>query len=293
MVPSSHYKPNNFSLSGFIQLTRFWNLLIIVFAQYFTASFLINSARNVSYYLLHKELFLLSLSSVLIAAAGYIINDYYDVKIDLINKPHRVVVGKVLKRRVAMAAHTILNFTGIGLGFLLSWQIGAINFVSALLLWLYSNQLKRMPFIGNFVVAILTGLSIYIIEIFFRSGNLLVVAYALFAFVFTLIREIIKDMEDLKGDATFGCRTLPVVYGLRKTKNVIYVLSLAFLTGLSFLAYIFVGKEMTLFCLLLIVPLSFLAYKLSRADTVKDFSYLSNYCKLIMFLGILSMILFK
>lgn len=293
MVPSSRYKPHNFSFSGFIQLTRFWNLLIIVFAQYFTASFLIDSAKNITYYLLHRELFLLSLSSVLIAAAGYIINDYYDVKIDLINKPHRVVVGKVLKRRVAMVAHTVLNFTGIGIGFLLSWQIGLINFTSALLLWLYSNQLKRMPFIGNFVVALLTGLSIYIVEILFQSGNILVIAYALFAFAFTLIREIIKDMEDLRGDATFGCRTLPVVYGLRKTKNLIYILSLAFLTGLCLLAYVFVGEEMTLFCLLLIIPLGFLAYRLSIADTIRDFNYLSNYCKVIMFLGILSMIIFK
>lgn len=293
MVQSSRYKPHNFSFSGFIQLTRFWNLLIIVFAQYFTAFFLIDQEKEVLYYVLNEQLFLLSLSCVLIAAAGYIINDYYDVKIDLINKPDRVVVGKVLKRRVAMAAHTVLNITGIGIGFLLSWKIGAINFGSALLLWLYSNQLKRMPFIGNLAVALLTGLSVYIVEVLFRSGNIIVIAYTLFAFAFTLIREIIKDMEDLKGDATFGCKTLPVVYGLRKTKNIIYLLSIAFFLGLCTLAYIFVGKGMTVFCITLIVPLSFLFYKLSKADTIKDFNYLSNYCKVIMFLGVLSMVIFK
>lgn len=293
MASSYKSKPHTFSLSGFIQVTRFWNLLIIVLAQYFTAVFLVNHGRELYYYLSDIRLFLLSFSSVLIAAAGYIINDYYDVKIDLINKPHRVVVGRILKRRVAMVAHSVLNFMGIGLGFVLSWQIGVINLACALLLWLYSNQLKRMPLVGNLSVALLTGLSIYIVDVLYQSGNLMVIAYALFSFSFTLIREIIKDMEDLRGDATFGCRTLPVVYGIRKTKNFIYGLSIAFLGGLSFLSYAFVGREMTIFCLGLVIPLGLLSYKLAQADTIKDFNYLSNYCKVIMLLGILSMIIFK
>ena len=291
--PSNTKPPHNFSLSGFIQVTRFWNLLIIVLAQYFTAAFLVNEGRELLYYLKDVRLFLLCLSSVLIAAAGYIINDYYDVKIDLINKPERVVVGRILKRRVAMVAHTVLNFLGIALGFLLSWKIGVINFGCALLLWLYSNQLKRMPLVGNLAVASLTGIAIYVVDLLYNSGNLMIIAYALFAFLFTLIREIIKDMEDLRGDATFGCRTLPVVYGIRKTKNIIYFLSIIFLAGLCFLAYIFVGTGMTLFCLGLVVPLGILAYTLASADTVKDFNYLSNYCKVVMLLGILSMIIFK
>lgn len=293
MASSQNLRPHTFSLSGFIKVTRFWNLIIIVLAQYFTAVFLINEGKDLIAYLQDIRLFLLSLSSVLIAAAGYIINDYYDIKIDLINKPKRVVVGRILKRRVAMVAHTVLSLTGVGLGLVLSWKIGVINFFCALLLWLYSNQLKRMPFVGNFAVALLTGLSIYIIDILYQSGNLMVIAYALFAFSFTLIREIIKDMEDLKGDATFGCRTLPVVYGLRKTKKIIYALSVAFLAGLCLLAYIFVGKAVALFCLGLVFPMGLLAYMLSKADTVKDFNYLSNYCKVVMLLGILSMIIFE
>lgn len=293
MALDFHYNPRKFSLLGFIQLTRFWNLLVIVFAQYFTALFLIDYSKGPLFYLLDKDLFLLSMSTVVIAAAGYIINDYYDVKIDLINKPKRVVVGKVLKRRVAMAAHIVLNIIGISLGLLLSWQIAAINFGAALLLWLYSNQLKRMPLIGNIAVALLTGLAIFIVDILFKSGNNMVVAYALFAFVFTLIREIIKDMEDLKGDATFGCKTLPVIYGLRRTKYIIYAFFVLFLIIFCFMAYIFIGMEMTFFCLGMIIPMGFLTYKLSLADTIKDLTNLSNYCKVIMFLGILSMIIFK
>ncbi|MEQ8573165.1 MAG: geranylgeranylglycerol-phosphate geranylgeranyltransferase, partial [Fulvivirga sp.] len=201
MVSETHSKPTNFSISGFIQLTRFWNLLIIALAQYFTAYFLLSNSSLV----FSKEMALLSFSTIIIAAAGYIINDYYDVKIDLINKPKRVVVGRILKRRVAMIAHTVLNFIGIGIGLHLSWKLGALNFLCAFVLWLYSNQLKRIAFLGNLSVALLTGLSILIIGLFFEPDNILIMAYSLFAFAFTLIREIIKDIEDLKGDSSFGC----------------------------------------------------------------------------------------
>lgn len=281
-------KPANFSISGFVKLTRFWNLVIIALAQYFSAIFLLGGFQIVY----SKQLFLLSLSTILIAAAGYIINDYYDVKIDLINKPKRVVIGRVLKRRVAMILHTLLNFIGIGLGLFLSIEIALLNFVSALLLWAYSNQFKRMVLVGNLSVAFLTGLSIYIVAFHFDPYNSYIIAYSLFAFFVTLIREIIKDLEDLKGDSTFGCRTLPVAYGLRTTKLVIYLATVLLLISLSMLFYFFIDEYITIVSLSLIIPFGFLFYKLSKADTVKEFNYLSNYCKFVMLAGITSMILF-
>ncbi|HMP98744.1 MAG TPA: UbiA family prenyltransferase, partial [Cyclobacteriaceae bacterium] len=151
-----------FSFPAFLQLTRYWNLLIIGLAQYFTAIFLIdkNAWRDIN-------LFLLSSATIMIAAAGYIINDYYDVKIDIINKPEKVVVGKKIMRRVAMLAHLLLSGAGVLLGWYLSVWIGAINAFSALLLWLYSVNLKRLPFTGNFLVALLTALSICIVEVYY------------------------------------------------------------------------------------------------------------------------------
>lgn len=292
MAFSKNNKPANFSLKGFILVTRFWNLLIIVLAQYFTAIFLSLPGKDNLEVLTDIRLFILSLSSVFIAAAGYIINDYYDVKIDLINKPDRVVVGRILKRRVAMVAHTTLNFIGIALGFLLSLEIGIINFITALVLWFYSNQLKRIALVGNVAVALLTALSIYVLNVLYQEDNYLVIAYALFAFTFTLIREVIKDMEDAKGDLTFGCRTFPVVYGIRKTKYFLYVIGIAFLLGLTIMAYTFIGIEMAAFCLLLLIPIAILGYKLYQADTTRHFNQLSNYCKLIMLLGIISMVFY-
>lgn len=289
---SSYAAHTGYFMLGLLKVTRTWNLLIIVLAQYGAALFLASGERSFNDIFFDKRLFLLTLSSILIAAAGYIINDYYDVKIDLINKPRRVVIGKVLRRRVAMFFHVLFSFTGIVIGFFLTWKIGLITIFSVGLLWLYSNQLKRLPFVGNVSVALLTGFSIYVVHFIFPAGHTLIIAYAAFAFSFTLIREIIKDMEDVKGDTAFGCRTLPVLYGIRRTKWVIYGLSVLFVLTLFLLSYNYVGRNLAVFSATLVVPLAYLWWRLNRADTVREFGFLSRYCKLIMLIGILSMALF-
>jgi len=230
------------------------------------------------------------MSTVIIAAAGYIINDYYDVKIDLINKPERVVIGKEVARRYALLLHSVLSMVGIGLGFLLSWEIGVINFFSVFLLWWYSNDLKRQPFIGNFVVALLTGLSIFMINVLYPGRQSLVTIYSLFAFAMTLVREVVKDMEDLKGDNTFGCKTLPITWGIRKTKWFLYLLLLLFFVSVVQINLIFRELPMPYFFIFLFGPLLLLLVRLIRADTKKDFYQLSQWCKVILLLGIASMV---
>jgi 4-hydroxybenzoate polyprenyltransferase len=281
-------KPETFASRTFIEsmlkLTRFGNLVIIALSQYFTAGFLIGMDT-----LNDPTLFLLSISTIAIAAGGYIINDYYDVKIDYINKPDRVVIGKNITRRYAILFHVMLSAFGIVVGAYLSWRIGAVNVVSVFLLWLYSNSLKRLPFIGNLTVAFLTGLSVYLVELFYRSGNSLVAIYALFAFFMTLIREVIKDMEDLKGDNSFGCKTLPIIWGIRKTKILLYVILIIFAGVVIMMNQLYRALPFKYHLVFLFVPLLWLLYRLIRADMKKDFTRLSIFCKVIMMLGILSM----
>ncbi len=269
---------------SFARLTRVWNLVIIALAQYLTAAFLIS--YNAVW---DPRLFMLSLSTVLIAAGGYIINDYYDVKIDLINKPERVVIGKSITRRYAILYHTLLSMAGVLLGLLLSWKIAAVNFVSATLLWWYSNNLKRQPFIGNFVVALLTGIAIWLVDSLYKTGHMLIITYASFAFFITLIREIIKDMEDLRGDQTFGCKTLPIVWGMRKTKYFIYLIVAIFLVTVMTLNFYYNNLPMQYFVVLLFAPMTWFLIRLATADTRKDYAWLSGFCKIILVLGIFSM----
>jgi len=282
-MKSGHFLRRSF-LESLLKLTRFGNLIIIALAQYFTAGFLIGMHT-----LNDVKLFLLSVSTTAIAAGGYIINDYYDVKIDYINKPDRVVIGKNITRRYAILFHIVLSFIGVALGFYLSWRIAAVNMLSVFLLWLYSNNLKRLPFIGNFTVAFLTGLSVIVVDIFYRTENSLVVIYALFAFFMTLIREIIKDMEDLQGDNTFGCKTLPIVWGVRKTKILIYIILMVFAATVVLLNQLYRALPFKYHLVFLFLPLLWLLYRLIRADMKKDFTRLSTFCKVILLLGILSM----
>jgi 4-hydroxybenzoate polyprenyltransferase len=269
------------------RLTRFWNLAIIALAQYFTAYFLFNQRQAV---FTDIWLFLLSGSTILIAAAGYIINDYYDIKIDLINKPDRVVIGKTITRRYAILFHTVISFLGVAAGLLINWKVGALNFVCAFLLWLYSNNLKRLPLIGNVVVAFLTGLSIFMLVFLYNQYLPFVVVYSLFAFFMTLIREVVKDMEDMKGDTTFGCKTLPIVWGIRKTKSFVYVIVVIFSILVLWLDYQELKISWIYFIPLLFLPMSVLVFRLIKADTKKEFYQLSQLCKIIMLLGIISMV---
>jgi len=273
--------------SGFVEsllkLTRFGNLVIIGFAQYFTAAFLIGR-----YTIYDFRLLLLSISTVLIAAAGYIVNDYYDVKIDYINKPDRVVIGKSITRRFAILFHVVFSAIGILIGFYLSLTIAAINILSVFLLWLYSNNLKRQPFVGNLVVALLTGTSIYVVDMLYRTNSSLVLIYALFAIFMTLVREIIKDIEDLKGDNTFGCKTIPIIWGIRKAKVFIYIILAMFSVSVIVLNKRYDILPYQSYLLFLFAPLGWFVFRIYQADTRKDFSWLSTFCKVLMLVGILS-----
>ena len=271
-------------LHSLLKLTRVGNLIIIALTQYFTAGFLIGMHTLNDF-----KLLLLSVSTILIAAGGYVINDYYDVKIDYINKPDRVVIGKIISRRYAILFHVLLSTTGVALGVYLSLGIGLVNAVSVFLLWLYSNNLKRLPFIGNVTVAFLTGLAVIVVDLFYRTNNSLIIIYALFAFFITLVREVIKDMEDLKGDNSFGCKTLPIIWGIRKTKVLLYIILVAFGGTVVILNQLYRALPFKYHLIFLFVPLLWLLYRLIRADMKKDFTRLSIFCKVIMLLGILSM----
>ena len=271
---------------NYLKLIRGFNLFMVALTQYLTAIFLVAGAENWYQILTDKGFFLLVSTTVMLTGAGYLINDYYDVKIDLINKPQRVIVGKDLKRRWVIAGHTLLNLGSVAIGFSLSISIGIINFLASFLLWLYSNQLKRLPFIGNLVVAILTGTTLILVSEYFGDNKYLIACYAVFAAFITLIREIIKDMEDMKGDERFGCKTIPIIYGIPKTKKIIYVIAAAFLVTV----FLMISHISMIFPITLTLALIFLIFGLAKADTVKAFSRLSTLSKIIMLLGVISMV---
>ncbi|MFN9590293.1 MAG: geranylgeranylglycerol-phosphate geranylgeranyltransferase, partial [Bacteroidota bacterium] len=262
------------------------------------------------------QFILLVVASVLIAAAGYIINDYFDLNIDQINKPEKVVVNHGVSRRWAIFWHMLLSLLGffctvLALSPFHFWYLIFANLICIVLLWLYSTNFKRQLLIGNVVISLLTSWVILIV--FFSKSPIslqsvtspdqaairlfrLTMLYAAFAFVISLIREVLKDMEDRVGDQQYGCRTMPIVWGLQASRVFIYVWIIV-LAGTLLLLQVYViayGWWLSIaYCLLLIVlPLLRILQKLSTAQTQQDFHRLSSWVKWVMFTGILSMLFF-
>ena len=276
-------------------LVRWPNLLMMLLCLALTRAGLLLPAEPAAAVLLAPGFLLLVLSALLVAAAGYIINDYYDVKIDAINRPDRLVVGRVVRRRHAMLAHLLLSGAGVGLAGWLSPLLGLVTLGSALLLWGYSARFKRVALVGNVSIATLTGALVLLPELQLQTRLPGVWVYALAAFLLTVVREIVKDVEDMRGDAHHGCRTLPLVLGVAHTKWIAGF----FLACLGLLTVGAAGRLLSLghwplagwLLLLVLLPLAALSRLLWRADRRPHFRHLSHWCKAIMLAGVLSMAL--
>ncbi|MCR5887403.1 geranylgeranylglycerol-phosphate geranylgeranyltransferase [Hymenobacter sp. J193] len=280
-------------LRELVQLVRLPNLLLLALCMVLVRVGLLHRHMPAAS-LLDVRFALLLLSTLCVAAAGYIINDYYDVKIDAINRPDRLVVGRAVNRRHAMLAHLLLTGIGMLVSGALSPLLGLVHAASGLLLWGYSVRLKRMALVGNLSIAALTAASVLTPELQLRTGVSTVWVYALAAFLLSVVREIIKDVEDMRGDAEHDCRTLPIVAGVARTQWVagFFLLLLALLVSGAVWQSVQLGWWWLAAWLLVLVllPLAALARLLARADRKAHFAQLSLWCKLIMLAGVLSML---
>ncbi len=277
-----------------LRLLRPLNLLLMVLAQVLVQACLLYPTQPwvaVSW----PSFWLTVCSTVAVGAGGYAINDYYDVKIDAINRPRRRVVGRgALTRRRTMIVHMVLSTLGVALGVAVGWAVGAIAAGSALALWAYSAQLKRRLLVGNLVVAALGGAMVLVVEVAARTQSRAVWAYAGLAALLTLIREIIKDAEDVRGDTRFGCQTLPIVAGLPRTRLVLYAL-LGLLAAVLLVVMVRRPEAWRFngfLVLTVLLPLGLLTAWLRRADRRLHFARLSALGKLLMLAGTLSMLLY-
>ncbi|HSV88792.1 MAG TPA: geranylgeranylglycerol-phosphate geranylgeranyltransferase [Bacteroidales bacterium] len=299
----------------FLKLFRWHNLLMVVLIMYLFRYFIIQplvTAAGFELVLRGIDFFLLVLSVILITAAGYVINDYFDLRIDRINKPERVIVGRHVSRRSAIIAHWALNSISVILGFYLAWRIkfwplAPVIAMVPLLLWSYSFWLKRSFLIGNLTVALLAGLLIPLVwiveckaadfdqgyQLYSASWSFFVLVYSLFAFFSTLTRELVKDMEDFTGDQRAGCKTLTVVAGLEKTRNVVIALLTFIILSLAvYSVFLISDTHITLaayFLVAVILPFAATLYFTCKAFGSLDFKLIQSLLKIAMLTGILSM----
>jgi 4-hydroxybenzoate polyprenyltransferase len=316
-------------IPAFFRLVRWPNLLFIAVTQVlFYYCILVPVFKEFQSLTILNPLtfFMIVAASVLIAAAGYIINDYFDLNIDRVNKPEKLVVDKVIKRRWAILWHLLLSAAGLILTAIVCFQLmdwhaflaGFINFLCIAALWLYSTTYKRKLLIGNILISLLTAWTILILYVISLRSWFSVkimpeakhnydlactrlfkfaILYAGFAFIISLIREVIKDMEDMEGDAKYGCRTMPIVWGIPASKMFVavwIVVLVAALIIVQFYVLQFNWWWSAAYCAaFIILPLLWILRKLYQAQVQSDYHRLSSAVKAVMLTGILSMIFFK
>lgn len=292
----------------FFKLIRVQNLLMI-FATQFLVKYFLFEPFNIATSLDGFYFFLLVISMVFLAAAGNIINDIYDIQTDAINKPAKQVIGKKISESTAYNWFFTFNILGVGIGFYLSNLVSqpiftALFILPSAFLYLYATRLKRTVLVGNLVVSIMVAMIIVMVGIFDlipaitpqnrltqRTLLLILIDYAIFAFLLNFLREMVKDQEDIKGDYNAGMNTLPVILGREGTNKIIFFVALLPFTGILYYIYVYLSGNISAvvyFIFLILTPLLYFMVKILPAKTTTHYRHLSLVLKIILAAGLLS-----
>ena len=294
--------------------------MIVLITQFLVWYCLIYNSSNYLGFLSVVYFMPLAYSTLMITAAGYIINDYFDIKIDVINRPEKVTLGKKIPLRKAILAHVFLNIGGLLIAAIVAFEQHHLEWLwvqalSITLLWFYSTHFKKQFFIGNIVVALLTAMSIIVLVVYDPSLGMhyklmyylqpqppikaewMCYGFAFFAFMLTLMREIVKDMEDFKGDAEEGCVTMPIQKGLDFSAKAVKGIGFIALLILGYFSIYFIKTGLialgTYTLLFIILPLIAWCFYLSKKNTTLHYHSASKWLKIIMLLGISSLIIYN
>jgi 4-hydroxybenzoate polyprenyltransferase len=309
-------------ITAFLRLVRWPNLVMIALTQVLFYVSLVQPLYEKGIYTTFSNMLfpLLIIASVLIAAAGYIINDYFDLNIDQVNKPERTVIDKQIKRRWAIVMHIGFSFIAILISFYIdlrstTFWLGFSNIICAFLLFGYSVTLKKKLLWGNILISALTAWVVMVcflcyyrtfhcpscdgpfLDIYNQRFIRISFLYAGFAFVISLIREVVKDLEDIEGDKRYGCSTMPIAWGIPASKMFVAVwliVLIGMISVVQFYVLQFGWYWSAVYCILLIIfPLLWILRELYKARMPKDYHRVSTAIKLVMMAGLLSMIFFK
>lgn len=251
-----------YKLLSLFSVVRGYNILMITLAQYLASIYILAPDRPLRKVVLDLNLFLIVTASALVIAAGYIINNFYDAEKDLINKPTKSMLDRLVSQRFKLTTYFILNFLAVLAASYISFR--AVLFFSAYIfgIWLYSHKLKRIPFVGNLVSATLAIAPFFVVFVYYRNFETVIFVHALYLFLLILAREVIKDLENMAGDMAQGYKTIPILFGPKVAKGVIaflivltlvptYLLINTFDVGYMFLYFMAAGILLVVFLVLL------------------------------------------
>ena len=272
-------------------VVRGYNIPVIVLAQYLSAIFILAPEKRALEVILDKNLFLIVLLSALTIASGYIINNFYDSKKDLINRPNKSMLDRLVSQKTKLQVYFSINFIVFLLAFFVS--IRAVLFFSCyiFLIWFYSHKLKKIVVIGNLTASLLAVLPFFAILLYFKNFYHVIFAHATFLYLLILIREMIKDLENIKGDIANDYQTIPVIFGENFSKKIITFLTISTIIPIYFLIEIFEVGYMDIYFYVSMIILIFFLQKLWKSETKSDYLKLHNILKFIVVSGVFCIVL--
>ena len=292
MSPIDKQKSIFFKFLSIFSVVRIYNILIIVLAQYLTSIFIL-SDKKLFDVIFDFNLFLLILCSSLSIASGYIINNFYDQKKDIINKPIKSKIDDVVKKSTKLYFYFILNFLVIFFASIISLRAVIFFSVYIFFLWFYSHKLKRLLFLGNLFYSLLTITPFFAILLYYKNIDLIIAAYALFLFFILLLKDITKDLKNLVGDFTENYQTIPVAFGEDFSRIIISLITFINVILIINLFINFSDGYMNIYYGISLILLLIFTIKLYNSKKVSDYLELHNILRLIIGLGVLSIILLE
>ena len=287
-------RKNKLLLLKFLSLfsvVRGYNILMITLAQYLASIYILAPNLPLKEVVFDLNLFVLVTASALVVAGGYIINNFYDAEKDLINKPRKTMLDRLVSQRTKLTTYFVLNFFSVFLASYVSFR--AVLFFSAYIfgIWFYSHKLKKVPFAGNFVSSTLAIVPFFAVFVYYKNFDTVIFVHATFLFLLILAREMIKDLENIKGDVVQNYKTIPILYGISFSKvGISTLVVLTLIPSMLLITYFDVGYMNYYFmvCVLLLILFVVLLW---RSTTKIHYVWLHNILKLIIIAGVFSILL--
>jgi 4-hydroxybenzoate polyprenyltransferase len=278
---------------SFFSVIRGYNIWVIALAQYLSAIFILAPEKRALDIILDWRLFLIVLASTLAIASGYIINNFYDAKKDLINRPKKAMIDRLVSQETKLKVYFGINFIVAFLMFFISWR--AVLFFSTyiFLIWFYSHKLKKIFLLGNLTAAILAVLPFFGVLMYYKNFYQVIFAHATFLFLLILIRELIKDLENVEGDLIADYKTIPVVFGLQTAKIVVTLLVIGTLIPVYYLTNVFFVGYMDTYFYISLLLLLFFVLQLWKIQSKSGFLKLHFLLKFIIVAGVFSIVLIE
>ncbi len=272
-------------------VVRGYNIVIIVLAQYLTSIFILAPDRSLREIILDPNLLVLVLASAGVIAAGYIINSFYDSEKDLINRPQKTMLDRLVSQRTKLTGYFVLNFLSTVLASYVSFK--AVLFFSGYIfaIWFYSHKLKKMPIIGNAIASLLAITPFFAVFVYYKNFDAVIFVHATFLFLMIAMRELIKDLENLKGDLAQNYRTIPVVYGALTSKRLLTMFAIASMIPMYLLLAEFEIGHMYLYFYGVVALLFLFVFLLWKSNKRTHYLILHNILKFIIVSGVFGILL--